>query len=153
MIDLLTEQKIMIRNWINVYLIRNIIKVKWMFNRRILQNNKLIWCNVSTLNASIMKYWTHVSFNCQYTLIERVFTSLGAQKSAEKWHMLHFEQTFFNQQNLSAVKLFWCADAEQLACISFLLQRRGDTPGYAYSERRFARAGNLFQPAARMIIG
>ena len=64
-----------------------------MFNRRILQNNMLIWCIISAINASIMKYKTHACFNYRNRLIERVFISHVTQKSAEKYNMLQFEQT------------------------------------------------------------
>ena len=81
-----------------------------MLNRLILQNNMLIWCNISAINASINKYGTHVYFNYQNWWIERVhgqlwwvFISHVTLKSTEKWNMMHFEETLLSQQNLSAV--------------------------------------------------
>ena len=54
-----------------------------MFNRCILQNNMLIWCNIGAINASIMKYKSHMRFNYQNWLIESVFISHITDKSAE----------------------------------------------------------------------
>ena len=55
---------------------------------------QLIWCNIIiAINASIMKYKAHVSFNYQNWFIEIVFISHVTQKSAEKWNMMQFEQT------------------------------------------------------------
>ena len=57
----------LIMDWMNAVkrVIRNSIKVKEMFGHRILEINKLIWCNISDINASLMKYETHVCFNSQ----------------------------------------------------------------------------------------
>ena len=61
-----------------------------MFNLSILQNNMVIWCYMSAINALIMKYKTHVCFNYRISLTEIVFISHVTHKSADEMeHALH----------------------------------------------------------------